>query len=118
MRELALAVSACCWNRVTFPPSRVHTWTIFTSAGSPEPWRFQEQVPRPTTVSPPCDTEARLRDTCQGAGDCAVQGRSTRGVSEDRGSPGLAAGASTRTPTRPSTRCSTCAGSAWTRYAK
>ena len=36
----------------------------------------------------------------------------------DRGSPVLAAGASTRTPTRPSTRCSTCAGSAWTRYAK
>ena len=34
------------------------------------------------------------------------------------GSPVLAGGASTRTPTRPSTRCSACAGSAWTRHGR
>src|ERR1700728_1708213 len=42
MSSRPLAVSTCCWNRTTLPPSRVHTWAIFTSAGAPEPLVFQE----------------------------------------------------------------------------
>jgi|SRR5450631_4047928 len=31
-----LTVSTCCWNATALPPFMVHTWTIFTTAGSPE----------------------------------------------------------------------------------
>ena len=31
-----LRVSTCCWKATALPPSIVHTWTIFTTAGSPE----------------------------------------------------------------------------------
>jgi hypothetical protein len=35
-----LRVSTCCWKTTALPPFIVHTWTIFTRAGSPELLRF------------------------------------------------------------------------------
>jgi hypothetical protein len=31
-----LTVSTCCWKATALPPFMVHTWTMFTTAGSPE----------------------------------------------------------------------------------
>ena len=31
-----LRVSTCCWRATALPPFMVHTWAIFTTAGSPE----------------------------------------------------------------------------------
>ena len=31
-----LRVLTCCWKATALPPFMVHTWTIFTTAGSPE----------------------------------------------------------------------------------
>ena len=31
-----LTVSTCCWKVASLPSATVHTWTIFTTAGSPE----------------------------------------------------------------------------------
>ena len=35
-----LRVSTCCWKATALPPSIVHTWAIFTTAGSPELFCF------------------------------------------------------------------------------
>ena len=36
-----LMVSTCCWNSASLPSAMVHTWAIFTRAGSPELLCFQ-----------------------------------------------------------------------------
>ena len=47
-----LTVSMCWRNEVALPPSKVHTWAVFTRAGAPVSLCFQARWPSATTVSP------------------------------------------------------------------